>query len=83
MRGAIAATISQQATVEQSYLTEHDRHVSKPVITGAAVLVLLAVRLGFGLGRAAGVGGGWPVVFVLVLPVLAVALSLWLFRGEA
>ena len=38
-------------------MTGRDRHVSKPVITGAAVLVLLAVRLGFGLGRAAGVGG--------------------------
>jgi hypothetical protein len=32
-------------TLEQSYLTERDHHLSKPAITGAVVLAFLAVRL--------------------------------------
>jgi hypothetical protein len=70
-------------TMEQSYLTERDRHLSKPVITGTAVLVLVAIRLGFGLARAAGARGSLAAVFVLILLALAVVLSLRLFRGEA
>jgi hypothetical protein len=67
-------------TVEQSYLTERDRQLSKPAITGAVVLVLLAVRLVLGLAKVA--GGRWALL-VLILLGLAGLFSFLLFRHES
>jgi len=61
--------------VKQSYLTERDRQLSKPLITGTVLVVCLVIRIVSGTARAAQEGSMAP----LVLTLLAVAVVLFWF----
>ena len=61
--------------MEQSYLTERDRQLSKPLITGTVLVVYLVIRILSGTASAAQEGSMAP----LVLTLLAGAVVLFWF----
>jgi len=65
--------------MEQSYLTERDRQLSKPLITGTVVVMFLVVRLVLGTARAAQERSMAPLVLTLLA---AGALCFWFFRRK-
>ena len=67
-------------TMEQSYLTERDRQLSKPLMTTTIALALLALRFAFLLARGAQRS---PLAFVLTLLVLAGVACFWFFHSKA
>ena len=68
--------------MQESYLTERDRQLSKPKIAGAILATYVLVRVAFGLMRAAKEeDSGVLLVFALVL--LAGVLGFWIWRRKA
>lgn len=65
-------------TMEHSYLTERDSRLVRPAIAGTVVLAILAIR--FALVLAKGAGESSPLVFALILLVLAGVFIIWLWR---
>jgi hypothetical protein len=68
-------------TMEHSYLTEHDRRLSKSGIPGAVVVGLLAIRFTLGLARVAGERQRRTVGLVLL--VLVNGFIFWLWRKRS
>ena len=69
-------------TMQESYLTERDKQLSKPQIAGAILGTLVLVRVAFGLMRAAGEEHSGALL-LLAMVVLAGVLGFWIWRRKA
>lgn len=68
-------------TMRESYLTERDKRLSKPEITGAIIITVILVRVSFALMKgAAEEHSGWLSVIALVL--LAAVLGYWIWKRK-
>jgi len=66
-------------TMQESYLTERDKRLSKPRIAGAILVTLVLVRAAFNLMKAAAEEHD-VAVLVLTLVLLAGVLGFWIRR---
>ena len=58
----------QTGTIKESYLTERDKQLSKPVIAGAILITVILARIAFNLLKAAAEErAAWPLVVALAI----------------
>ena len=69
-------------TMQESYLTERDKRLSKPEIVGATLATLVLVRVAFRLMKAAAEEHSGAPLF-LALVILAGILGFWIWRRKA